>query len=71
MSHLRFGKEKITSTYLLAESDFISCSKQSYVHQYDLLRGLRKGGTFYLTQFGIKKLSLMNYRSYEKYIAEK
>ncbi|WP_077075354.1 pyruvate:ferredoxin (flavodoxin) oxidoreductase [Aedoeadaptatus urinae] len=46
MSHLRFGPNKITSTYLLTSADFISCSKQSYVHQYDLLRGIKKGGTF-------------------------
>ncbi|MDO5713805.1 MAG: pyruvate:ferredoxin (flavodoxin) oxidoreductase [Tissierellia bacterium] len=48
MSHLRFGDKKITSTYLIQEADFISCSKQSYIYQYDLLRGLRKGGTFLL-----------------------
>ena len=46
ISHLRFGKDKIKSTYLVSESDFISCSKQSYVTQYDLLKGLKKGGTF-------------------------
>ena len=46
MSHLRFGPNRITSTYLLTSADFISCSKQSYVHQYDLLRGIKKGGTF-------------------------
>ncbi|MDY3987400.1 MAG: pyruvate:ferredoxin (flavodoxin) oxidoreductase, partial [Peptoniphilaceae bacterium] len=48
VSHLRFGKLPIRSTYLLDEADFISCSKQAYVHQYDLLRGLKKGGTFLL-----------------------
>ena len=48
MSHLRFGNNKITSTYLLTETDFISCSKQSYVYSYDLLRGLKKGGKFLL-----------------------
>ena len=48
MSHLRFGDQKITSTYLITEANFISCSKQSYVHQYDLLRGIIKGGTFLL-----------------------
>lgn len=48
MSHLRFGNERITSTYLLTSANFISCSKQSYVHQYDLLRGIKKGGTFLL-----------------------
>ena len=48
VSHLRFGKEKIRSTYLIEESDFTSCSNQSYVNKYDLLKGLRKGGTFLL-----------------------
>ena len=48
ISHLRFGKEKITSTYLISDADFISCSKQSYVYQYDLLKGLKDGGTFLL-----------------------
>ncbi|MDD7593715.1 MAG: pyruvate:ferredoxin (flavodoxin) oxidoreductase [Peptoniphilaceae bacterium] len=48
ISHLRFGKKPIRSTYLLDEADFVSCSKQAYVHQYDLLRGLKKGGVFML-----------------------
>lgn len=48
ISHLRFGKQPIKSTYLISDADFISCSKQSYVHQYDLLKGLKKGGTFLL-----------------------
>lgn len=47
-SHLRFGKKPITSTYLITKSDFISCSKQAYVHNYDLLDGLKDGGTFLL-----------------------
>lgn len=48
VSHLRFGTQPIRATYLLDESDFISVSKQAYVHQYDLLKGLREGGTFML-----------------------
>ncbi len=48
MSHLRFGKLPIRSPYLLNKADFISCSKESYVHMYDLLAGLKKGGTFLL-----------------------
>ena len=48
VSHLRFGKSPIRSTYLLDEADFISCSKQAYVHQYDILAGLKDGGTFLL-----------------------
>ena len=48
ISHLRFGEEPIKSTYLISDADFISCSKQSYVYQYDLLKGLKDGGTFLL-----------------------
>ena len=48
MSHLRFGKTPITSPYLINKADFISCSQQSYVNNYDLLAGLKKGGTFLL-----------------------
>ena len=48
VSHLRFGKEPILSTYLLDEADFISCSKQAYVFNYDLLAGLKDEGIFLL-----------------------
>ncbi len=48
MSHLRFGKTPIKSTYLLDEADYIACHKPAYVHQYDVLDGLKKGGTFLL-----------------------
>lgn len=48
VSHLRFGKNKIKSTYLITEADFVACHTQAYVNQYDLLKGLRTGGTFLL-----------------------
>ncbi|MBE7030908.1 MAG: pyruvate:ferredoxin (flavodoxin) oxidoreductase [Ruminococcaceae bacterium] len=48
MSHLRFGKTPIRSTYLLDEADYIACHKPSYIHQYQVLEGLKKGGTFLL-----------------------
>ena len=48
VSHLRFGNEPILSTYLLDEADFISCSKQAYVFNYDLLAGLKDEGIFLL-----------------------
>ena len=48
ISHLRFGKTPIRSTYLIDEADYIACHNQSYVYQYDLLKGLKKGGTFVL-----------------------
>lgn len=48
ISHLRFGKKPIKSTYLIDEADFIACHKQAYVNQYQVLEGLKKNGTFLL-----------------------
>ncbi len=48
ISHLRFGKKPIRSTYLIEEADYIACHNASYVNQYDLLTGLKHGGTFVL-----------------------
>ncbi len=48
VSHLRFGKSKIQSTYYVNEADFIACHNQAYVEQYNLLKGLKKGGIFIL-----------------------
>lgn len=48
ISHLRFGKEPIRSTYLIDEADYIACHNQAYVYQYDLLKGLKEGGNFVL-----------------------
>ena len=45
ISHLRFGKNKIQSTYLITEADFVACHNQAYVEQYDVLKGLKKGTT--------------------------
>jgi len=48
VSHLRFGKKPIKSTYLIEEADYIACHKESYVHQFDVIEGLKDGGTFVL-----------------------
>lgn len=48
ISHLRFGKEEIGSTYLIQEADLVACHNASYLHQYDLLSGLKPGGVFLL-----------------------
>ncbi|MDT2828133.1 pyruvate:ferredoxin (flavodoxin) oxidoreductase [Enterococcus viikkiensis] len=47
-SHLRFGKETILSTYNVEAADFIGCHNSAYIHQYDLVKGLKDGGTFLL-----------------------
>ena len=46
MSHLRFGKTPIQSTYLINAADYIACHKSSYVDIYDVLEGIKAGGTF-------------------------
>jgi len=48
VSHLRFGKSPILSTYLVDSADFISCSQAPYVDVYDVLEGIKDGGTFLL-----------------------
>ena len=48
VSHLRFGDEPIKSTYLITAPDFVSCSAHSYIGRYDLLKGIKEGGTFLL-----------------------
>jgi len=48
VSHLRFGKKPIKSPYLVYSADYIACHNQSFVNNYDLLKGLKKGGTFVL-----------------------
>lgn len=71
ISHLRFGHNPIRSTYLIDEADFVSCSKQSYVYQYDLLRGLKKGGTFLLnTLWSPEELNQYLPAALKRYIAE-
>ena len=71
VSHLRFGKTPIKSAYLISDADFISCSKQSYVQQYDLLKGLKKGGTFLLNcLWSDEELETNLPAAMKKYIAE-
>jgi len=47
ISHLRFGKSPIQSTYLInTAADFVANHKQNYVTRYDMISGLKDGGTF-------------------------
>ncbi len=48
ISHLRFGKEEIQSQYLLSHVDFVALHKASYIGRYDILGGIKEGGTFLL-----------------------
>ncbi len=48
VSHLRFGDKPIKSTYLITAPDFVSCSAHAYIGRYDILKGIKEGGTFLL-----------------------
>jgi pyruvate-ferredoxin/flavodoxin oxidoreductase len=48
VSHLRFGREPIKSTYLIKHADYIACHNPSYADKYDILEGIKQGGTFVL-----------------------
>jgi len=48
ISHLRFGKHKIQSQYLLNNVDFVALHKSSYIGRFDILEGITEGGTFLL-----------------------
>ncbi|MBN1426459.1 pyruvate:ferredoxin (flavodoxin) oxidoreductase [Candidatus Fermentibacteria bacterium] len=48
VSHLRFGKKPIRSTYLCNEADFIGCHNFIFLEKYDMLGHLKQGGTFLL-----------------------
>ena len=47
-SHLRFGDHPIRSTYLVGTPDFVACHVPAYLNKYDMLHGMKKGGTFLL-----------------------
>ena len=71
MSHLRFGTKPIKSTYLLDEADYIACHKPAYIYQYDILEGLRPGGTFLLNcVWSPEELEERLPASMKRYIAE-
>ena len=48
ISHLRFGKTPIQSTYLIVAADYVACHNPAYVHIYNVLEGIKAGGTFML-----------------------
>jgi len=72
MSHLRFGKTPIHSTYLIDNADYIACHQSSYVDKYELLEGIRDGGTFVLNSpWTLAEMETQLPNSLKKTIAEK
>jgi pyruvate-ferredoxin/flavodoxin oxidoreductase len=48
VSHLRFGKNPIKSTYLIQKANFLACHKFTFLERYDMLKNAEEGGTFLL-----------------------
>lgn len=48
VSHLRFGDHPIRSSYLVSHPDFVACHVPAYLEKYDMLDGMKEGGTFLL-----------------------
>ncbi len=70
ISHLRFGKKPIKSPYFVSFSDFTACHNQAYVNQYDLVKGLKEGGTFILNcEWSPEELGEKFPASLKKYLA--
>ncbi|MBR6756034.1 MAG: pyruvate:ferredoxin (flavodoxin) oxidoreductase, partial [Peptococcaceae bacterium] len=71
ISHLRFGKDKIRSTYLIDQADYIACHKPSYIEQYEVLEGLKPNGTFLLNcPWKVEELDEKLPAKMKRYLAE-
>ena len=70
-SHIRFGDSKIRSPYLVTTADFIACHVPAYLHMYDVLNGLKKGGSFLLNSIWSEEETKKRLPdSMKKYMAE-
>ncbi|HPT32294.1 MAG TPA: pyruvate:ferredoxin (flavodoxin) oxidoreductase, partial [Prolixibacteraceae bacterium] len=70
-SHLRFGDKPIRSTYLVTTPDFVACHVPAYIHLYDVLKGLKKGGSFLLNSiWDVEETKNRLPDNMKKYLAE-
>ena len=71
VSHLRFGKSPIKSTYLVNMADFVACHNESYIDKYDIVSDIKPGGTFLLnTQWDMAGLESHLPGQVKSYIAK-
>jgi len=69
-SHLRFGDNPIRSPYLVGTPDFVACHVSSYLTKYDMLKGLKDGGTFLLNSIWDEKETIEHLPDHmKKYLA--
>ena len=57
-SHLRFGKQPIHAPYLVSTPDFVACHVPSYLFKYDVLKGIKDGGSLLLNSLWDEKETL-------------
>jgi pyruvate-ferredoxin/flavodoxin oxidoreductase len=70
-SHLRFGDNPIRSPYLVIAPDFVACHVPAYINQYDVLKGLKKGGSFLFNSiWDVEETKKRLPASMKKYMAE-
>ncbi len=71
ISHLRFGDTPIRSPYLVNTPDFVACHVPAYLAHYDMLKGLKKGGTFLLNSiWGVEETKNKLPNAVKRYMAE-
>ena len=71
VSHLRFGKDPIKSTYYISKADFVACHNVSYIKKYDIVQDLKLGGNFLLNcPWGLNELEIELPAKVKRYIAE-
>ena len=71
ISHLRFGKTPIRSTYLINKADFVACHNPSYVDKYDMVQDVKPNGIFLLNcSWDEKELDKQLPASMKRYIAQ-
>ena len=71
VSHLRFGKQPISSTYLVLDADYIACHNKSFLNSLDLIEGLKPGGIFVLScDYSPEELSERLPAKMKRYMAE-
>ena len=72
VSHLRFGKTPIKSTYYISKADFVACHNPSYVDKYDIVDDLKEGGSFLLNcPWDTEELSKRHPGKMKKILAER
>ncbi len=70
--HLRFSEKPIRSTFLVNYPHFISCSVDGYLTKYDMLKGLKNGGTFLLnTQTPVEEIETLLPNKVKRQLAQK